>query len=248
MKNFFNKKELNHKQIKWIPESNNSFSHIKPPLPAKNYVPQWFKNIPLWHEKEKIINMHQNGEYEINSTVKKCVPFMDTFLIGYIQELWCDIIFYENDKGEINFQHNGDYDPIEIREKTHLPIDDRWYSKEFVWKTKWEPLTPVGYSTLYVHPLNRIDLPFFTVSGVIDTDNWPITGTYPFLLKRGFTGKLERGTPIYQIVPLKREQWESEDTVFDKDVEKIIKNKIIALKSHNGDGYRKEFWEKKNYA
>lgn len=248
MKKFFNKKKDSIvQQIKWIPESNDSWLRTRPPASAKNHVPQWFKNIPLWHSKEKIINDLTDGSYEINSTVKKCVPFMDTFLTGYIQTLWCDIIFYKNDDGSVGFDHNGYQSPISIRDKTHLPIDDRWYPNEFVWETKWEPLTPSGYSSLYIHPLNRIELPFFTISGIIDTDNWPITGSYPFLLKNGFTGKIERGTPIYQIIPLKREQWESEEIIYDEDIEKFINQKTNILKSHRGDGYRNEFWEKKSY-
>lgn len=247
MKKFFNKKKSYLQKIKWIPESNNSWNLTKSPTPAKNHIPKWFKDIPLWHDKEKKINIHPSGEYDINSTVKKCVPFMDTFLTGYIQTLWCDIIFYKNDNGSINFEHNGYDSPIGIRDKTHLPIDDRWYPNEFVWQTKWEPLTPPGYSTLYIHPLNRIELPFFTISGIIDTDNWPVTGSYPFLLKNNFVGEIKRGTPIYQMIPLKREHWESEEIIFDKNVEKFINYKVNILKSYRGDGYRNEFWEKKNY-
>lgn len=244
------KKQPLDQKIKWIPESPISWKTTRSPDASKKYVPEWFKNIPLWNSEKKEVKMNPDGSYDINSTVKKCVPFMDSFLIGYIQELWCDITFYYNDDGTVGFEHNGVEDPIAIRDSTHLPIGEKFYSLELVWKTKWEPLTPNGYSSLYVHPLNRIDLPFHTLSGVIDTDQWPISGNFPFLLEKSFiekNGTLFRGTPIYQIIPIKRENWSQEEIFFDHDVEEMIQEKIKLLKSHLGDGYKKEFWDKKSY-
>lgn len=246
--NFFKTKKKNPNNIKWIPDSLDAWEKVSSPKPSKRYIPEWYKNIPLWHDGKKDIKFFEDGNFETNATVKKCVPFMDTFLTGYIQELWCDIIFYKKDDNSIAYEHNYHTDPISKREKTSLRLDKKmWHGEEFAWKTQWEPQTPEGYSSLYIHPLNRIDLPFFTLSGIIDTDNWPITGYYPFILNKNFVGKIERGTPIYQIIPMKREEWKTEELERDAETEKMILDKTALLKSHVTDGYREEFWEKKKY-
>lgn len=242
---FKKKKTLNN--IKWMPASFEAWQKVRFPQPSKSYIPQWYKDIPLWENNKKDVKIFKDGSWESNATVKKCVPFIDTFLTGYIQELWCDVVFYENDDGSIGYEHNAKVDPISKRETKLLPNNGMWHNEEFVWKTQWEPQTPEGYSSLYVHPLNRIDLPFYTLSGIIDTDNWPISGNYPFLLNKNFLGTIKRGTPIYQIIPIKRETWTSEEIEFDQNVENVINNKLKTLKSHIVDGYRNEFWEKKNY-
>jgi|688.fasta_scaffold196974_2 hypothetical protein len=242
----FKKKKVAN-NIKWIPASLNAWQKVRMPQSSKAYVPEWYKKIPLWENGEKRVDTFADGSWESNATLRKCVPFMDTFLAGYIQELWCDIVFYKNDDGTLGWDHNAKEDPISQRPSSHLPNSDNWHNIEFVWKTQWEPQTPEGYSSLYVHPLNRIDLPFYTLSGIIDTDNWPIAGNYPFLLNKNFLGTIKRGTPIYQIIPIKRETWTSQEVEFSQDVEDLINKKLSTVKSHIVDGYRNEFWEKKKY-
>ena len=237
---------MSDKIIKFSTYDESAHLHY-PPVPLSKFVPQWYKDIPLWEGNKKNVKIFKDGSWESNATLKKCVPFMDTFLTGYIQELWCDVIFYENDDGSIGYEHNGKIDPISKRESKLLPNNGMWHNEEFVWKTQWEPKTPEGYSSLYIHPLNRIDLPFYTLSGIIDTDDWPIAGNYPFLLNKNFLGEIKRGTPMYQIIPIKRETWVSEEVEFNKNIEKEINEKVSTVKSHIVDGYRNEFWKKKNY-
>ena len=64
-------------------------------------------------------------------------------------------------------------------------------------------------------------------------------------LKEGFEGIIEKGTPMFQIIPFKRNNWESkfsfledgQDLInFDRDVRATIVN-----------NYVKNFWEKKSY-
>jgi hypothetical protein len=67
----------------------------------------------------------------------------------------------------------------------------------------------------------RDDLPFYSLPSIVDTDRHPAPVNFPFFLRKDFTGILESGTPIMQIIPFKREEWKSEvllDTsgVFEK--------------------------------
>ena len=85
-----------------------------------------------------------------------------------------------------------------------------YHMKHFAWWADWAVELPDGYSALYTHPLNRFELPFLTTSGVVDNDKVHLPGTMPFFLLKGVRGILPAGTPYAQIIPFKREHWESE--------------------------------------
>ena len=70
----------------------------------------------------------------------------------------------------------------------------------------WIIKTPPGYSYLLVQPLNRFDLPFHILSGVVETDTYyrEIQFLSICLLKPGATFVLKKGTPIVQIYPIQR--------------------------------------------
>jgi hypothetical protein len=104
---------------------------------------------------------------------------------------------------------------------------------------------PDGYSAIVMHPLNRVDLPFITMSGIVDFDksiHAPI-GNIPFFIKKGFEGTIPAGTPMFQIIPFKREDWNSENQPYS-DIfwqEKMKERKSIA------NIYKKKIWQKKSY-
>jgi hypothetical protein len=104
--------------------------------------------------------------------------------------------------------------------------------------------TPPGYSSLITHPLNRHDLPFITLSGLVDTDMTMARGNLPFFLKEGFEGVIPAGTPMFQIIPFKRENWQMEE---DKSIMKIgLENEFLTKKSVYG-WYKNNKWNKKLY-
>ena len=68
------------------------------------------------------------------------------------------------------------------------------------WTVELEP----GWSLLATHPLNRFDLPFTTLSGLVDADRFHDVGIlFPAVWRdRDFTGVLPRGTPVAQCLPV----------------------------------------------
>lgn len=219
--------------INFVPKSVDAEACVERPVRASAAMPEWFKKMP------PSIDGHGSG--------KACPPFVDSFILGYIQKLWCDVEF-SGDGKYVSF--DSDFDPVTVKKinPKHVPIFEGYESVELQWNTHWEPVTPEGYSTLYLHPLNQYDLPFTTFSGMIETDKFSLTGPLRFLLKKGFNGVIKKGTPLYQMIPIKRESWDSEKYEYNHDMLNY-QNNLINQYKHRGkhDGYKKIFWQKKKY-
>jgi hypothetical protein len=218
------------------------------PVPATRTIPQWFKDQPL-HSDGGMDSFKalKSGAF---STYKLCVPLTDLFTMGYVITLSADVAI-------INTANDGSYRPTAAFWVDWIPVDQRpaetlgnypipigHSGSLFRWTTDWKVTTPDGYSLLATHPFNRYDLPFTTIGGVIDTDKHPNHLSIPFFLKDGFEGIIEKGTPIIQIIPIKREKWESERSIYDIDYPiktvNSIRNKIFR-------SYKTQYWSKKEY-
>jgi hypothetical protein len=114
------------------------------------------------------------------------------------------------------------------------------------WRPGWRAITPKGYSTLFTHPLNRHDLPFTTMSGIIDSDLWHTPVFTSFFLKRNFIGIIPKGTPIFQMIPIKREEWALD---IDYSNENIERNQIKDEKRRSliYAYYKNIIWQRKQY-
>jgi hypothetical protein len=108
---------------------------------------------------------------------------------------------------------------------------------------------PEGYSALYTQPFNRFELPFLTTSGIVDNDKVHLPGTMPFFVLKGVAGILPAGTPYAQIIPFKREHWESEVDVSLAQAEMSAKNRRNSERYRKPDGgiYLNEVWERRKY-
>ena len=202
---------------------------------AKNFIPDWYKKIP---------------QFDIpygKRTAKLCVPFLDSFLIGYMITLPYDIyVTIENGIPRLSWA-NDVADTVLLRES---PADLKLvpaghYPMEFVWKTNVAWTLPKGYSALFTHPLNRHDLPFTTVSAVIDGGLVVSpTNNVPFYVKTNFEGLIPQGTPIAQIIPFRQEKWKSKNKVGLVKIGQIHND--LTLLVFRG-WYKKTFWVKKQY-
>jgi hypothetical protein len=181
-----------------------------------------------------------------NTTHKMCLPFTDALNFGYIQETWCDIYVEQNSDGVVDYYFSSAPQIMQDRPASkYHNYDENFYNIEFMWKTQWIPQVPKGYSVLYTHPLNRDDLPFYTLSGIVDADKfiYETDGNHPFLLRNGFTGLIPQGTPMFQIIPFKRDNWNSHEGEFDPD----LQNKSINVYRKFWGVYKSDFWTKKTF-
>jgi hypothetical protein len=83
-----------------------------------------------------------------------------------------------------------------------------------------------------------------TLSGIVETDNYYSNIHFPFFIKEGFEGIIPAGTPIVQVIPLKREQWKN--TIGEADARKLDESNF-RLKGKIGRSYKSQWWVRKSY-
>lgn len=233
--------------IKFNPVSKLVEDTVPPPRPAREYFPDWYKKAPAFEGNTPEID----SAGVVNKSLKLCVPFMDSLSAGYIQETWQDILIESVEVMPNSFQLRYSFptEPaiINLRDKVHVSLGDEFYPTEFTFHSPWMPELPKGWSMLYVTPFNRLDLPFHVLSGIIDSDGFTQAepnSNMPFYVKKSFSGILPKGTPFVQMIPIKRESWESSPQPYSEDNWR----KVIRLsQQYFWGGYKKVFWHKKTY-
>ena len=226
---------------------------ISAPKPVIKTIPEWYKNADRY-AKHPVTNDYwkdpQNGGKI--PTWKACPSVYDIMGSGYVYRTPCDIEFKENSHGNIEAkvldEKNKDF--LQIRPPMFgFKTPYGYYDNHFAWWADWAVEVPEGYSVLYTQPFNRFELPFLTTSGIIDNDKINLPGSMPFFVAKGFEGILPAGTPYAQILPFKRENWESEmdDSInYTQMVEKNMKNSE-KYRVPDGGVYQKEVWERRKY-
>jgi hypothetical protein len=244
---FWKKKKLKESNnITFVSRDETLFEISEPPSPSRSLIPDWYKDMPIHFTKSPNF-MDELGSH--NSTLKHCMPFFDSWTFGYVMTLPCDVVVEKNfDGSSVIVQSNNYFSIVASRGPSgsnSMPIPPDYYQTEFVWQTAWEAQTPDGYSCLYTHPINRPDLPFYTLSGVMDTDKWWATGNHPFFIKKGFEGVIPMGTPMMSIIPFKRENWVSDKRSMQMKEYDMLQAKV---RRHASSGYKKECWSRKDFS
>lgn len=225
-------------------------SNVFHPVPSKTLVPEWFSSASrFW--KDENGNMIFNEENKENLLgFKACPALMDSFIMGYTMVTPCDIHFFKIG-GKISVSYDDLYrgfcdrrDPI-----SEFVVPTGYDDYHFHWFPNWMPELPEGYSALYLNPINRFDLPFYTVSGIVDNDKMSTPGLMPFFLKKDFIGTIKAGTPYVQIIPFKRESWQIEK-IFHSEIEMVHRHNDSAKKFRipGGGGYKKQCWSRKDFS
>ena len=192
-------------------------------IPKTEYVPAYCpkpelmsKNLPIWWREQ---SAYVNGKKEINNgqfneTVKKCPGIFDLLTSGYLLKTPCDVhIDATGDKivAKYNDTHNLSFGLNTSEQISYLDYDRNIFMDDaFRINPMWVVKTPPGYSTLFLHPSFQDGLPFRTVSAIIDTDKYVSDGPYSLLVRRGFVGMIDQGTPLVQCIPFKREEFNME--------------------------------------
>jgi hypothetical protein len=230
------------KEIIFRPISIDAETMVQKPVPSKECIPEWFKKIPQYENN----NLEIVKGPKFNTTVKKCMPFLDSFLTGYIQTTWTEIFIDLSDPEKFNYSFPSGPNIVNVRESiNYYPKIEGYSAIEFSWQQQWIPQLPKGYSMLYTQPLNRYDLPFINLTGIIDNDMYYMekSANHPFFVKDNFKGIIPINTPMFQMIPIKRDAWKS---IFDK-YDEVLQLKFLDIRKFFQDGYKKLYWQKKEY-
>lgn len=211
---------------------------------ARNFIPDWYKNGKRWGE---VNSDKEIKRIPLTEGFKLCSPFLDVLSSGYIIPLTQDIAI-EQTEGGPSISYNGEFGvPVAVRDSeinNTLPTPLGTSSTHFVWNTAVTFKIPKGYSALLTHPLNRFDLPFLTLSGIIDGEYAVPPGRIPVFFSSTFEGVIPMGTPIVQILLFKTENWSS------KNDKTIIEEGLINNRRSMGTTYgwyKRTLWKKKSY-
>jgi hypothetical protein len=235
--------------IKFIPWSDvikNTTPH-----PARTSVPKWWRDGELTFDSPDH-PVHEKGVS--NAGMKSCIPFMEVMTSGYLLKTPFDVYVVKLENGDVELTWAGpeNIGPNQLpfigqRPKelgATIPRPPGFLPNSFTWFSYWSWKTPRGYSTIVTHPFNRNELPFQTLSGIIDSDKFNLNGNIPFYLKEDFEGIIPAGTPFAQIYPFKRTKWKM---FVDSSLNDIfIENQGEDLRTPKGS-YKKKLWVKKEY-
>lgn len=230
------------------------------PTPATKDRPQWWIDSNYYNKEYASPTL--GDRHRMNSTIKSCPAIADSLSMGYILYLPLDIeidatdeetlswrvphflqetasIFNDNSTAERDFASAHSPDQLE-----KLSIPDAYHRVPFKINTYFGIKTDPGYSIWVTHPMYNWDLPFTVLDGIIDSDAITARFPYPMLIKKGFVGVIKKGTPLIQVIPFRRENFQSHTIDFDKE---DAVSKIADLQSQQIMPYRKLFWERKNF-
>lgn len=225
-------------------------SKITPaPSSAVSLIPKWFKDIPRY--VNNAVGPNGKNDFFNTKSVKTCIPFFDSITCGYLYLLPFDLYCSFDENGnrqfnwnrELNMNYIGSHDNLQVGE---YPILEEYDKQIFKLHTTWGVQTPSNYSLLYMHPLGRFDLPFYSFHGLVDSDLFSKQMNIPFIVKKGFEGLIPQGTPVSQIIPIKRDKWESKTKKYNEDGYDLSID-TLKVSTYMEKWYKKNIWVKKEY-
>jgi hypothetical protein len=174
-------------------------------------------------------------------TVKKCPPFVDAMTGGYLIPIIADVQFSMKPDG---LEFSSTLPIVEHHDPRQLAGSSlqRMVIVKFV--NPWIVKTPPGYSCLFIAPLNRFELPFQPLSGIVETDTFYHEVNFPAisLLAPGQSTMVRKGTPLVQVIPFKRDNWTSREATADMQ----LRGQWDAMGDRVGR-YKANNWERKSY-
>jgi len=241
------------KMINFKARSKTEFDVQPKPYPAVKTLPKWFLDAKPYTPHFQDPATTSDGKFHVrggvaNTNFKKCTPLLDGMSMGYIVPLWADVeidsIQYE--RPEIFWRTIANVFELHGVVTRDITPPEGYHPQVYKYNNCWIPQTPKGYSCLITSPIGHNDLTIKAVPAVVDTDKSTLELVFPVWVKNNFQGVVEKGTPIVQIIPFKRDDWESTfDYYKDGEYKHIVEEKNFAstLISH----YIRNHWSKKTF-
>ena len=183
------------------------------PRLARHALPEWLRTMPM----TALSDMHDGPV----RTVKQCPPFIDAMRAGFVMPLPCDVHYADgaftwdwrlprpgtpgHPQAPISFHAAAQVQGAPFGEGNLIKFIGFWTIE-----------LPPGWSLLATHPVNRDDLPFRTLTGLVDSDRFHQVGLlFPARwLDPGTACFLPAGTPVAHCIPVPREALELQFSAF----------------------------------
>ena len=181
---------------------------VCPPIPASQYVPDWFKNIDRKRVDIKIDNVSNRNR----GSIRHCPALPEYFSLGYILPFWTDLIVETDEK---NWKYNCPTDIFKFTSHGHHQFKDHLpeQAKDFAFILKptspWFIKTPPGWSVIQLPVSYDFNSDFSVLPGIIRSDIHYQINQQIMIKKYGVTN-LKRGTPLAHYIPIKRDFLEHE--------------------------------------
>ena len=237
------------KNISFIAKDEYTWEVFPKPFPASSYIPKWWKNESPYQVTPNNPDGHRLivEEHGTNASFKKCTPMLDALTSGYIIPLWTDVqVRQEKGSARVTWLvEDRDVFQPHLRSSSNIGSPPGYENSVLKYMNAWIPKTPSGYSCLIIPPVGYRDLAFRAIEAVVDTDKSNLELLTPVWVKKGFEGIVEKGTPMVQVIPFKRDDWKSEFSFYkngeyDRMEDKGFNSTIIGH-------YLKNIWSKKTY-
>jgi len=179
--------------------------HLPRPLPAREALPDWLRRMPA--------RAHSPLHGAEVRTVKQCPPVIDAMSYGFVIPLPCDVVVRQ---GALSWSWDIPVPAVHAHPRSplsfHVPEQvagtplDRSGRALVKFNSFWTVELEPGWSLFATHPANRDDLPFRTLTGLVDADRFSDVGIlFPAVwTDPGFEGTLPRGTPVVQCFAVPR--------------------------------------------
>ena len=167
-------------------------NHPSVPMPVSRFIPDWFSKAPRFakdHNGDYIKQLpglssakeDDPSDFGKVPTWKACPALLDIMTTGYVYRTPCDVEFtIKNGRITADVKNKKYKTMLDIRgPMPGFPTPHGYHDYHFAWQGMWGVNVPEGYSIMYVHPINRFDLPFLSTNGIVDADKVGNPGQLP---------------------------------------------------------------------
>lgn len=183
------------------------------PQPASKFIPDWYKYMPAdIPERTVLSNFHVSKRIPNFKTAKTCPNFVHVFREGYVLTAPCDfLIGFDNGNKQFMQASNSDF-YLDYHDNdqfiNHLPNrPETGIRGVFKITTRWNAITPKGYSFRYVPMFWHFNRDWTACYGSIDQDK-----SHQLNIQILYTSDkdeilIKQGEPLCYLIPYKREKF-----------------------------------------
>jgi hypothetical protein len=211
------------------------------PAPAAEHLPEWFK---------KLNTLDTPSGF---STAQSCRGVYDVMTSGYLVFWPMDVTISKDENNKLfikqagrNENDRGMFHPHPQMQLGHYPDAHLSAQKFGVEKVSlpYKMKTSKKTSLMMIQPPYRPELKTEVMPGVIDTDKFYSPLNVLFTIKPlDFTKdiKISAGTPLAQLVPFVRSEWQIKYNKLDEKLDQTTQENIAYIDKH----YQKKLWTRK---